>query len=576
MVAEVLQLESLPGYTTGGTVHIIINNQIGFTTDPEDARSSTYCTDVAKTIQAPIFHVNGEDVEMCAFIIQLAVEYRQTFGKDVVVDMWCYRKHGHNESDEPAFTQPAMYEVIRKKRPISAVYSEQLKAEGVISDQEVQKMQKEMEEVLDEAQAHAKETPVLPNQEGFRKHWVGYGKPFNFKPVPTAVPEEKLKLYAERLAELPEGFKPHPKVARLTKGRRDAAIEGKPLDWGTVEALAYASLLDEGIPVRMTGQDSRRGTFSHRHAVLTDVETEEEYTPLDHIRERQPKFCIYDSPLAEASVVGFEYGYSLGDPNMLILWEAQFGDFANGAQVIIDQFIASAETKWDRSSGLVMLLPHGYEGQGPEHSSARLERFLQLCAQDNIQVANFTTPAQFFHAMRRQMKRSFRKPLIIMSPKKLLRHPDAVSGLAELSNGSFQEIIDDASVKDPKSIRRIMMCTGKVYFDLIARRAEVESTDTAIIRIEQLYPLHVELLREIFGRYPNAEDFIWVQEEPKNMGAWMHMHEWLDEYLDVRLRYIGRAASATPAVGSHTAHERELREFLEAAFTVHSTAVVAG
>ncbi|MCC5877947.1 MAG: 2-oxoglutarate dehydrogenase E1 component, partial [Candidatus Sumerlaeia bacterium] len=467
-----------------------------------------------------------------------------------------------------AFTQPIMYDLIRKHPTVTKIYRERLLEGGVISESEIEQMKQEIEDILERAQVEAKELQVKFNQTGFKKVWTGMQRNFSFDPVDTAAPEEMLKMIATKLAELPEGFTPHGKLVRLMETRRKLVHEGKPMDWGTVEALAYGSLLVEGTPVRLTGQDSQRGTFSHRHAVLTDINTEEEYTPLDHINGDQARFCIYDSPLAEASVVGFEYGYSLGDPKMLVMWEAQFGDFVNGAQVIIDQFIASAQAKWDRHSGLVLLLPHGYEGQGPEHSSARVERFLQLCAEENIQVANPTTPAQYFHMIRRQMKRSFRKPLIVLTPKSLLRHPKATSVISDLTTGCFNEILDDAEVSSRDAVTRVLLCSGKVYYDLAKQREEAERTDTAIIRVEQLYPLHTDLIQEILGRYPNvgADSLLWVQEEPKNMGAWMHMSHWFDSRLNIRLKYVGRPESPTPAVGSKAIHDRELIDLLLGAF----------
>ncbi len=566
IVAETFQMVKLPGYSTGGTIHIVVNNQIGFTTDPKAARSSVYCTDVAKMVQAPIFHVNGDDPDSCARIMKLAVDYRQRFNKDVVIDLWCYRKHGHNEGDEPAFTQPKMYEVIRRMKSVCTLYADQLRKEAVVSSEAIREMQQEVESVLEKAQEHGRETPVRFNQEAFREVWGGFNRKYTFDPAETAFPAETLREIARNMARLPDDFEPHPKLKRLLKARRDSVLKDSGMDWGTAETLAYGSLLWEGTPVRLTGQDSRRGTFSHRHAALTDIRTENVHIPLNHLKEGQARFCIYDSPLSEVSVVGFEYGYSLGDPNMLIIWEAQFGDFANGAQVVIDQFISCAETKWDRSSGLVLLLPHGYEGQGPEHSSARLERFLQLCAQDNMQVANPTTPAQFFHIMRRQMKRNFRKPLVIMSPKSLLRHPKVVSSLADLSEGGFQDVLDDPKIEDPSAVRRIILCSGKVYYDLDARREKLGNFgDTAILRLEELYPLYTEYIESVLSRYPDDCEMIWCQEEPKNMGAWTYISDALEEKMNIRLRYVGRAPSAAPAVGSTRLHERELRDMLEKA-----------
>ncbi|MCC6547036.1 2-oxoglutarate dehydrogenase E1 component [Candidatus Sumerlaeota bacterium] len=566
IVAEMFNMMTLPGYTTGGTIHFIVNNQIGFTTDPADARSTPYCTDVAKMVQSPIFHVNSEDPEMCANVVKIALEYRQRFRKDVVIDMWCYRKYGHNEGDEPAYTQPRMYEVIRTKKPISSIYQEKLREENIVGGDDVELMRSDLEQTLNDAQQYGKENKVRKNLTPFRTQWSGFEREFNFSPVDTTFDEKVLDEIARKLVDFPEGFMVNPKLQRQLTARRDLVLNREALDWGLVENLAYGTLLLEETPVRLSGQDCRRGTFTHRHAALTDFNTEEDFIPLNFIRPgNQERFCVYDSPLSEASVLGFEYGYSLGDPRMLIIWEAQFGDFANGAQVIIDQFIASAETKWERSSGLVFLLPHGYEGQGPEHSSARLERFLQLCAENNMQVCNLTTPAQLFHAFRKQMKQKFRKPLIIMSPKSLLRHPKAVSTVEELCKGRFQEIIDDAQVSDPSKVRRILLHTGKIHYDLMARRAEVDRKDTALIRIEQIYPLHTELLRKVIARYPKANEFYWVQEEPRNMGAWSHIRESLFEQAGITVEYIGRKASATPAVGSKKAHDVEQAQLVEAA-----------
>ena len=576
IVAEMFNMMALPGYTTGGTIHFIVNNQIGFTTDPADARSTPYCTDVAKMVQSPIFHVNSEDPEMCANAVKIALEYRQTFRKDVVIDMWCYRKYGHNEGDEPAYTQPRMYEVIRTKKPISSIYYEKLREENVIGDNDVELMRSDLEQTLNDAQEYGKGNKVSKNKKAFQSRWKGFEKHFSFASVDTRFDAKVLDEMARKLADFPEGFKVNPKLQKQLIARRDLVLNREQLDWGLVENLAYGTLLLEKTPVRLSGQDCCRGTFTHRHAVLTDFNTEETFTPLNFIRPgAQERFCVYDSPLSEASIVGFEYGYSLGDPNMLIIWEAQFGDFANGAQVIIDQFISSAESKWERSSGLVFFLPHGYEGQGPEHSSARLERFLQLCADNNMVVANLTTPAQLFHALRKQMKQKFRKPLIIMTPKSLLRHPKAVSTVDELCNGGFQEIIVDAQVSDPAKVRRVLLHTGKVYYDLAARRSDVDRKDTALIRMEQIYPLHVERLKEILARYPKATEFYWVQEEPRNMGAWAHIRESLQEQAGITVRYIGRKASAAPAVGSKKAHDAEQIELLETAIPATATAKVA-
>ncbi len=573
IVAETLQMVKLPGYATGGTLHIIVNNQIGFTTDPINARSSVYSTDVAKMVESPVFHVNAEDVDACARVIRLAVEYRQRYGKDVVIDMWCYRKYGHNEADEPAFTQPLMYDLIRAKEPVRTIYSRQLVGESIISTEDVAQMEQDLREVLDAAHAHGRLNPVRKNQAAFRKKWDGFKRNYNFDPVDTTVSADVLRQIATRCAAIPEGFHPHRKVEDLYQQRLAAVTKGEPFDWGTAEMLAYGSLLWEGTPIRLTGQDSRRGTFSHRHAVLTDIENEKTWTPLSGVKEGQAEFCVHDSPLAEASVLGYEYGYSLGDPEMLIMWEAQFGDFVNGAQTIIDQFIASAESKWERFSGLVMLLPHGYEGQGAEHSSAKLERFLQLCADDNMQVVNLTTGAQYFHLMRRQIKRRFRKPLVVMSPKSTLREKN--STINDLATGTFREIIDDPSVSDRSRIKRIMLCSGKVYNDLVARREETGSDETAIVRMEQLYPVHTEMLTQILESYPAGAKLVWAQEEPRNMGAWTFISLYLEEHFGLKLEYVGRPASPVPAVGSPKMHLKEVQDLREAAFPSRVEAVAA-
>ena len=564
IIAELLNMSNLPGYRVGGTLHVIINNQIGFTTSPHSARSTTYCTDVARMVQAPIIHVNGEDPERAIMAMKLAVEYRQRFGKDVVIDMWCYRKYGHNEGDEPAFTQPKMYDLIRNhKKPVRQLYADRLVAEGVIEKPEGEKMREALEMILSDAHQRGRIEPADPNPPGFRQHWEGLTKEFSFDPVKTSVDRATLNLLADRMEVVPSDFTVHPRLKTILARRWKSVRDGVGIDWGTGEHLAFGSLVHQGVPVRITGQDSRRGTFSHRHAVLVDQNDERDYTPLSNVDEKQAPFLVYDSPLSEVSVLGFEYGYSIAEPKMLVMWEAQFGDFANGAQVIIDQFLASAEVKWDRASGLVLLLPHGYEGQGPEHSSARLERFLQLCAEENIQVVNTTTPAQYFHLLRRQVLRSFRKPLIIMSPKSLLRRPEAVSTIEEFTNGTFQEILDDPAIQDRSAVRRVLLCTGKVYYDIAARRKEVDDYSTAIVRLEQIYPLHVERLQEILASYPKATDVAWVQEEPKNMGAWSHINEALQDRLGLHVAYFGRRASATPAVGSIKLHEKEQKAFME-------------
>ena len=566
LVAETLNLSQLPGYRTGGTVHIVVNNQIGFTTSPSDGRSTRYCTDVAKMIEAPIFHVNGEDPEAVVFVGELALDFRQRFGRDVVIDMFCYRRHGHNEGDEPAFTQPLMYEKIKNRISIRELYTEQLVMAGDLTSGEAETIAEtfadKLREVLDEVKSGVALAPT--DHRGFAGAWAGLGPKFSFKPVETGVAYETLRQITEKVAQAPPGFTVNPKLVKMISGRVTTMASKGALDWAFAEMLAFGSLIAENIPVRLSGQDSRRGTFSQRHSVLVDQKTGERYTPLNHLKDGQPEFCVYDSLLSEAAVLGFDYGYSLDDPNMLILWEAQFGDFANGAQVIIDQFIVSAESKWGRGSGLVMLLPHGYEGQGPEHSSARLERFLQLCAEDNIQVAVPTTPAQYFHLLRRQVRRDFRKPLIVMTPKSLLRHKLAVSPVDHLTVGHFHDVLDDATA--PDRVRRVLLCSGKVYYDLIAKRAESgKERDIAIVRVEQLYPWPAEQLKSVLDRYKSAREWAWVQEESQNMGAWTFVANRLQELMGQNFQYIGRDSSASPATGSKLVHDREQAEIVEAA-----------
>jgi 2-oxoglutarate dehydrogenase E1 component len=564
LVAETLNLSQLAGYTTGGTVHVVVNNQIGFTTSPNDARSTTYCTDVAKMIQAPIFHVNGEDPEAAVFVAELALEFRQTFNKDVVIDMFCYRRHGHNEGDEPSFTQPLMYAKIKDRPTLSEIYTEQLILRGDLTVDETEGIDQDFQAKLQNAQQEVKTAPPRSRgMHGFSGHWQGFTAHYSHAPVVTAVPYETLARITEAMTQVPQDFVLNPKIARLLETRREEMRERRPIDWAFAEALAFGSLLLEGIPVRLSGQDSRRGTFSQRHAVLYDARTGERYFPLNSLGPEQAPFSAYDSLLSENAVLGFEYGYSLDDPRALVLWEAQFGDFANGAQVVIDQFIVCSESKWQRDSGLVMLLPHGYEGQGPEHSSARVERYLQLCAEENIQVDDLTTPAQYFHVLRRQMKRNFRKPLILMTPKSLLRHKKAVSPVEELCTGQFREVLDDPSA-DPARVRRVLLCSGKVYYDLLERRDEEEKGDVAIVRMEQFYPFPVDMLRRMLERYRNAKEWVWVQEESLNMGGWTFMETRL-RAMGYAVRYVGRDTSASPATGSHRIHVREQQELVHAA-----------
>jgi 2-oxoglutarate dehydrogenase E1 component len=566
VVAEVLNLSQLPGYLVGGTLHIIINNQIGFTTLPADARSSTYATDVAKMIEAPIFHVNGDDPLAVRFVTELAFEFRQQFRRDAVVDMVCYRRYGHNEGDEPIFTQPDLYARISEHASVGKVFTQKLVASGILSDDEAAALDDEYQKKLETTLEEVRQAASQP-ADRLADSTAVFQPAYSHDPVATAVPKAVLDQTVKALTNVPEGFHILPKLQRLLLDRRAKAhAAGGPYDWAFAEALAFGSLLLEGIPVRLSGQDSQRGTFSQRHSVLYDSQTGAPYMPLAHLGEKQARLCNYNSLLSEAAVLGFDYGYSLHYPGMLCIWEAQFGDFANGAQVVIDQFIASAESKWQRPSGIVLLLPHGYEGQGPDHSSGRMERFLQLCAEDNIQVADLTTPAQYFHILRRQMKRPFRKPLILFTPKSLLRAEACVSTLTDFTKDRFHEILPGPLLGTPEEVTRLIFCTGKVYYDLLAQRQTLNRTDTALIRIEQLYPLHVEALKEAIAAYPNAKQYIWCQEEPRNMGAWSFISPRLASILGHHLTYAGRGEAASTAVGSMALHKLELKQFLEEAF----------
>ncbi|HVU16158.1 MAG TPA: 2-oxoglutarate dehydrogenase E1 component [Candidatus Didemnitutus sp.] len=571
IVSETLQFSQLPGYRTGGTVHFVINNQIGFTTDPSDSRSTRYCTDIAKSIEAPIFHVNGDDPEAVCLVAQLAVDFRVKFKRDVFVDMYCYRKHGHNETDEPSFTQPLMYKLIAAHDLVSAIYTKQLIAEGSLTEAEGDAIKAEYSNALDEnlGKAKAREAAKAEKRKSLADVFKGstavFQPDYSHTPVPTAVTSAVVDQIFAGLTTVPAGFKVHPKIQRFIDTRVAAHKAGGPFDWGMGEALAFGSLLLENIPVRVSGQDSERGTFTHRHAVFNDVETGAKYKPLNNLAEKQARFCVYNSLLSEAAVLGFDYGYSLDYPDMLCLWEAQFGDFANGAQVVIDQFFAAGESKWQRTSGIVLLLPHGYEGQGPEHSSARLERFLQLCAENNIQVANLTTPAQFFHVLRRQMKRDFKKPLVVMSPKSLLRLPAAVSRLEDFTNTNFEEIIDDPAGSE--KTERVVLCSGKVYYDLVDFREKNKVANAAIIRVEQLYPLHRTRLEELGRKYRSAK-LIWCQEEPENMGAWRWIAPQLESIFGRPAEYAGRHEAASPAVGLLALHRAQLAAFLTKALIV--------
>ncbi|WEX09898.1 2-oxoglutarate dehydrogenase E1 component [Chelativorans sp. AA-79] len=580
VVAECLGLSGLRGHRVGGTVHFIINNQIGFTTNPRFSRSSPYPSDVAKMIEAPIFHVNGDDPEAVVYAAKVATEFRMAFHKPVVIDMFCYRRFGHNEGDEPAFTQPIMYKMIRSHPTTVEIYSKKLVEEGLVTKDDIDQMRAEWRSTL-EAEFEAGQSYKPNKADWLDGAWSGLKKADDEdeqRRGKTAVPVKTLKEIGKTLTEVPEGFEVHRTIRRFLDNRKKMIETGEGIDWATAEALAFGSILLEGNPVRLSGQDSERGTFSQRHSVLYDQRDENRYIPLNHLGPQQAYYEVINSMLSEEAVLGFEYGYSLAEPRALTLWEAQFGDFANGAQVVFDQFISSGERKWLRMSGLVCLLPHGYEGQGPEHSSARLERFLQMCAEDNMQVANCTTPANYFHALRRQLKRDFRKPLILMTPKSLLRHKRAVSTLSELSGeSSFHRLLwDDAQslpgepiklVKDSK-IRRVVMCSGKVYYDLYEEREKRGVNDVYLLRVEQLYPFPAKALITELSRFRNAE-MVWCQEEPKNMGAWSFIDpylEWVLQHIEAknkRVRYAGRPASASPATGLMSKHLEQLAQLLE-------------
>lgn len=559
-VMEVLNLTGLDGYGTGGTIHIVLNNQIGFTTLPKDSRSTSYATDIARMLSCPIFHVQGEAPEAALHVAALAMEYRRTFRRDVVIELICYRRHGHNEGDEPAFTQPLMYQQITARPPVNRLYATAL-AESGVSLETLEQVERRVSDALDAAFTKAPvEKPI-----GFADKWSAISTNFSSEPVHTAVPAEKLRAIAERLATLPPDFQPHPKIAALLRKRLEAVEAGEGIDWGTAETLAYGTLLDQGYSVRVSGQDSRRGTFNHRHCVVIDSRDERSCTPLEAIAHGDAAFQAWNSPLSEFGVLGFEYGYSLETPHCLTLWEAQFGDFANGAQVVIDQFISSGETKWNRASGLVMLLPHGYEGQGAEHSSARIERYLQQCAAENMIVAIPSTPAQMFHLLRRQMLQSFRKPLVVFTPKSLLRHPDCVSTVADCSTGAFQSIIA-AIPEDCSGVTQVLFCSGKIYYELEAERLRRQRSDTVIVRVEQLYPLDCSTVQDVIERCGAGSRLFWVQEEPENMGAWHYMARNFTG-LSAPVTYIGRPADACPAVGSHHLHAEQQQDILERAFS---------
>jgi 2-oxoglutarate dehydrogenase E1 component len=565
IVYEVIQMSLLKGYSTGGTIHLVINNQVGFTTNYTDARSSTYCTDIGKVTLSPVFHVNGDDVEALIYIIRLAMEYRQTFHQDVFIDILCYRKYGHNEGDEPRFTQPLLYKEIAKHLNPREIYNQKLLSEGIVEANLAKEMEKSFKDLLQSNLDNSKlreKTKVTPFMEG---RWSEFrlSTPADFEKSPvTAVDKKTITAIAEKITSLPSDKQFFNKIVRLFDDRKQMMKEPGRLDWAMGELLAYATLMNEGYPVRVSGQDVERGTFSHRHAVIRLEDSEDQYVPLSNISDKQAPFYIYNSLLSEYGVLGFEYGYAFASPDSLVIWEAQFGDFGNGAQIIIDQYLSSAEDKWRRMNGLVMLLPHGYEGQGAEHSSARLERFLQLCAEYNMQIANCTTPANFFHLLRRQMHRDFRKPLVVFTPKSLLRHPKCVSTVADLTKGGFQEVIDDATA-NAKSTRRVVFCSGKVYYDLLERQEVDKESGVAVIRIEQLYPFPQNQLDAIVTKYKNATELVWLQEEPENMGAWSFL---LRTWTNAELKVIAREASASPATGSHKQHDKEQHSLVDKAF----------
>ncbi len=564
IVYEVTQMSKLEGYHTGGTIHFVINNQVGFTTDFDDARSSIYCTDVAKMIDAPVLHVSGDDPEAVVFCAKLAMDFRQKFKKDIFIDMVCYRRHGHNESDEPKFTQPSLYNIISKHPNPREVYNKKLITKGDVDAELAENMDKEFRSLLQDRLNMVKQKPLPYNYQQMEQEWkeLRRSEPADFDSSPeTGITQEVIDKVGKSLTIVPDGFKPIKQIEKQLKQRKDMFFKDKELNWAAAELLAYGSILLENKMVRLAGQDTQRGTFSHRHAVLRDINTNEAYNSLDHIEEGQERFRIYNSLLSEFGAMGFDFGYSMANPNALVLWEAQFGDFANGAQVMIDQFITCSETKWQRMNALVLLLPHGYEGQGPEHSNARPERFLQLSAEYNIVVANVTEPSNFFHMLRRQLAWSFRKPLVVMSPKSLLRHPKVVSSLAEFTSGSFREVLDDNYV-DAKKVKKVLLCSGKIFYDLQEQQEKDKRKDVAIVRMEQLHPFPKKQLEKVLDQYSNAS-LHWVQEEPENMGAWSFI---LRMYRDKPMEVISRKASASPATGYNKMHGKEQDAIIQKAF----------
>lgn len=569
IVYEIIQMANLDAYKTGGTIHLVINNQVGFTTNYLDARTSTYCTDIAKVTLSPVLHVNADDVEAVVHAMIFALDYRMEFGGDVFIDLLGYRKYGHNEGDEPRFTQPKLYKLISKHKNSRELYAEKLKQEGIIDVAYVKELEEKYKAKLDENLEESRKKDLTVITPFMQNEWEGFEQVSDDKMLQkydTTFDAKQLESIAKTLTELPSDKKFISKITKLINDRKNMFFESDKMDWAMGELLAYGSLLTEGYDVRMSGQDVERGTFSHRHAVVKVEDSEEEVVLLDHIENKKGNFYIYNSHLSEYGVVGFEYGYALASPNTLTIWEAQFGDFSNGAQIMIDQYISAGEDKWNNQNGLVMLLPHGYENQGAEHSSARMERFLQLCAKHNMYIADVTTPANFFHLMRRQMKTNFRKPLIVFSPKSLLRHPLAVSTASDFANGQFQEILDDPNATDKKAIKTLVFCTGKVYYDIIAKREELGRNDVAVVRLEQLFPLAIDQIKAIIDSYPNADDYVWAQEEPKNMGAYSYM---LMNFDLVKLRLASPKAYSAPAAGSYERSKKRQANAIAMVFDKH-------
>jgi 2-oxoglutarate dehydrogenase E1 component len=559
-------MSGLPGYTTGGTIHFVINNQVGFTTDYDDARTSIYCTDLAKIVDAPVLHVNGDDAEAVSFVSNLAVEYRQKFGKDIFIDLLCYRRHGHNEADEPKFTQPKLYNLIAKHENPREIYVKKLIERGDVDAALADEMDKNFRNQLQDRLNEVKQKPLPYKPQKMDSEWeeMRWAKPEDFDKSPdTGISEAVIEKVGKGLSTIPEGFKPLKQIEKLIKDRTNAFFEGKILGWADAELLAYGSLLLQKTPVRMSGQDVKRGTFSHRHAYFFDANTNEPYCGLNNLEKNQTKFSIYNSLLSEFGVLGFEYGYAMSSPSALVLWEAQFGDFVNGAQVVIDQFISSAESKWQRMNGLVMLLPHGYEGQGPEHSSCRPERFLQMSAEYNMIVSNPTTPANFFHLLRRQVTWPFRKPCIVFSPKSLLRHPAVVSPLKDFTSGSFLEVLEDPNVS-AKDVKRVVLCSGKIYYDLAEVQQKKKIKDAAVVRIEQLHPFPEKQLKAILKKYKDAK-LVWAQEEPANMGCLSYIQRMMPKY---EVEFVSRKASASPATGYSKVHKVEQEKIVNKAFEI--------